>query len=111
MKLSDIRGERVIDTVADLIEPVTNIAMDEQAAKLFKREKCPEGVEPRDFMLGRVRESLPKLLKDHHADVVAILAALEGETPEEYERDLTLAKLMGGFMEAFTDEDLLAFLS
>lgn len=104
MKLSDVKGERTLEVVADLIDPICNIAQDENAAALFHREKLPKGVTPKDFLLQRVKKSAPRLLKDHKSDVVAILAAIEGATPEKYEAGLNLVKLMSDFVELMTDE-------
>ena len=39
MRLSDIQGDRVFDVIADIIDPVANIAEDDDAASFFKREK------------------------------------------------------------------------
>ena len=39
MKLSAIHGERVFDVIADIIEPIANIAGDEKASAMFRREK------------------------------------------------------------------------
>ena len=38
MRLSDIKGDRVFDVIADIIDPIANIASDETASALFKRE-------------------------------------------------------------------------
>ena len=104
MKLSDVKGERTIEVVADLIDPICNIAQDENAAALFHREKLPKGVSPKDFLLQRVKKSAPRLLKDHKSDMVAILAAIEGVTPKEYESSLNLVKLLSDFVDLMTDE-------
>lgn len=44
MKLSDIQGDRVFDVIADIIDPIANIAEDEKASAMFQREKLPEGM-------------------------------------------------------------------
>lgn len=111
MRLSDVRGERALDVVADLVEPVASIASDEEAAALFRREKCPEGMTPMQFFGQRVRASLPALLRGHKADVVAILSTIEGTTPEEYEGGLTLAKLAVDVAELMNDEAFTGFLA
>lgn len=111
MRLSDIRGERVFDVIADIMDPVYNIATDPEASKLFRREGRPEGMEAREWALRRAKESLPPLMREHKADMVAILATLEGQTPEEYAEGLTMPTLLKGIYEMLTDEDLLAFLS
>lgn len=104
MRLSDIKGERVLDVVADLIDPIANIAQDQTASALFKREKLPEGMTAKAFLLKRARTSLPALLKGHKSDFIAILATLEGNGVEEYTANLNLAKLMQDATELLTDE-------
>lgn len=104
MRLSDIKGDRVFDFLADSINPIANIAQDEAASALFKREKLPEGMSARDFTLRRVKKALPALLKGHQADIIAVLAAAEGCTKTEYKNSLTLAKLMKDAAELLTDE-------
>ena len=44
MKLSDVKGDRTLEVIADLIEPICTIAEDENAAALFKREQLPDGM-------------------------------------------------------------------
>ena len=39
MKLSDIKGERTLDVIAELIDPISNIASDKVAADLFVRRQ------------------------------------------------------------------------
>lgn len=104
MKLSDIKGERVIDVIADIIEPVYNIAADEEAAKLL------EGITG-EHAEQALLKAAPKLLKAHKADVIAILAAIEGVSAEEYAGKMTMGGLLASLVEAVTDPELLAFLS
>ena len=109
MRLSDIRGDRCIDVIADITAPVISIAQDEEAKRLFAKRACPEGVEPSDFMLSRVKEALPALLRGHKADLVQILASINGKTPEEYSDGLNLAVLMRDVVELITDEEFGSF--
>lgn len=104
MRLSDIKGERTLDVIADIIDPIANIAEDSAAAALFRREKLPEGETPKGFMLHRVRKHLPHLLKSHKEDIIAILAAIEGISAEAYAEKLDLVKLTKDFTELLTDE-------
>lgn len=104
MKLSDIKGERTIEVIADIIEPVASIATDEQAAGLLKRKKLPEGMTPNQFLAKRVREHAPQLLKTHKNDIITILSIIEGVSPEEYCEKLNLTRLIGDLIELFTDE-------
>ena len=104
MKLSDVKGERVLDVIADIIDPIANIAMDKEASRLFKRETLPEGKDRREMAIDRIRTSVPALVKGHKADVIRILSAIEGTTPEEYAESLDLLKLLRDFTELITDE-------
>jgi hypothetical protein len=108
MKLSQIKGDRVIEVVADIIDPISNIATDKKASELFKRVKLPEGADPKEFVVSRIRKSAPYLLKEHKSDIVAILAAVAGESYEAYAEKLTLVKLLEDFTELLNDEDFKA---
>lgn len=111
MKLSDIKGERVFDVIADIIDPIANVAQDKDVAEMFKRKAVPEGMEANEFFAERMRKGVPALLKGHKQDVIAILAAIEGVTPEQYEVSLDFPKLFTDVMELMTDDAFLGFLS
>ena len=104
MRLSDIKGDRVFDVIADIIDPIANIASDETASALFKREKLPEGMTAKKFLMKRARRSLPVLLKGHKSDIIAILSAIEGVSAEEYACALNLVKLVKDCTDLLTDE-------
>lgn len=111
MKLSDIKGERVFDVIADIINPIANMVQDKDVAAMFKREAVPEGMDARDFFAKRMCKGLPVLLKSHKADIIAIMAAIEGVTPEQYAESLDFSKLFTDAMELVTDNAFLDFLS
>lgn len=104
MKLSEIQGERVFDVLADIVDPIANIAEDETASALFKREKLPDGMTAKKFMIQRSRKSLPALLKGHKADIIAILSAIGDVDPDKYKGALNLVNLMRDATELLTDE-------
>ena len=111
MRLSEISGERVFDVIADITVPVLNIAMDNEASALFKREKCPKGEEPAQFMMKRIQKALPLLIKGHKEDLISIFSTLHGVEREKYVEGLNMSTLLKDFYEMMTDEQLLAFLS
>lgn len=111
MKLSDIRGDRVLDVIADIIDPIANVVQDKDVAAMFERKAVPEGMEARDFFAERMRKGMPVLLKGHKADIIAIMAAIEGVTPEQYAESLDFPKLFTDVMELVTDNAFLDFLS
>lgn len=104
MRLSDIQGERVFDIIADIIDPIANIAEDDAASALFKREKLPEGMTAKAFLIKRARKSLPALFKGHKGDIIAILSAIGGVSEEQYKSELNPIKLMRDATELLTDE-------
>lgn len=111
MKLSDIKGDRVLDVIADIIDPIANMVQDKDVAAIFKREAVPDGMEARDLFAKRMRKGLPVLLKSHKTDIIAVMAAIEGVTPEQYAASLDFPKLFADVMELVTDDAFLNFLS
>lgn len=111
MKLSDIKGDRVLDVIADVIDPIANMVQDKDVAAMFERKAVPEGMDARDFFAKRMCKGLPVLLKGHKADIIAIMAAIEGVTPEQYAESLDFPKLFTDVMELVTDDAFLNFLS
>ena len=103
MKLSDINGADVFDVIADCIEPITNIATDEKAMALFKREVVPAGANIRGLAAKRLAKGLPALMHDHKEDLVTILAAVNLADREEYAKDLTLGKLIADMTDLISD--------
>lgn len=111
MKLSDIKGDRVLDVIADIIDPIANMVQDKDVAAMFERKAVPDGMEAREFFAERMRNGMPVLLKGHKADIIAIMAAIDGVTPEQYAESLDFPKLFTDVMELVTDNAFLDFLS
>lgn len=111
MRLSDIKGDRVFDVIADLVDPVAAIATSAEAKELRTKRECPEGVDPRDYMAARIRRVLPKLIREHKGDAITVLATIEGVSAEEYAESLTLPKLIADATDLVSDEVFLDFLA
>ena len=111
MRLSDVKGERTFEVIADIIEPVYRIAQDEVAVEMLSPKPCPEGEDPKRFMARRLVAGVPALLRSHKGDLVAIMAAIEGEDAEEYAASLDLAKLVSSLTELVSDPALMGFLA
>ncbi len=104
MKLSNIKGERTFEVIVSIIDPIANLATDAEVSKLFRREKLPEGLTVKEFAVQRIKNGAPLILGAHRTDIIAILSAIEGISPEEYTEGLTFAKLISDFVELVTDE-------
>ena len=91
MKLSEIKGERALDVLADIIDPVAKICADESIKKA-------------------VNSNIPKLaivrmlLKTHKKEVIEIMAYLDGEEPDKYE--INLLTLPVKLLEIMNDPDM-----
>lgn len=104
MKLSDVKGDRVFDVIADIIDPISKIASDNEAMELFKRKKVPAGMDAKVFLMQRLKKSLPLLLKGHKKELIAILSIIQGCTAEEYAERLTLPVLFRDVADLLNDK-------
>lgn len=102
MKLSEVPGERTMDVLAAIVEPVSAIATDEK----LRHEIADAGGDKTKLAAAIA----PWLLKEHGSDVMAVLAAIEGQSVEQYEATHRLPQVMAGIMDVITDPDLLSFL-
>lgn len=107
MKLSELKGERAVEVIADLIAPITNIAMDQQNLQLFRAEKR-DGETDRDMALRDFKVKIPKLLKTHKQDVLEIICAVNEKNPE----DMSIVDIIHELLQLANDKDFLnLFLS
>jgi hypothetical protein len=109
LKLSDIQGERTLDVIADLIDPVANIAQDPNTAAIFRREKVPQGADVKAYAIKRLRTHLPALLHGHKQDIIAILASIKGVPTGEFEAGMNLKTLMEDLIDLVSDDVFMAF--
>ena len=82
MRLSDFKGEAALDALADLIEPVADVAGDSKVADLIRSKQYVKAVKV--------------AIKGHKRSVIEILAVLDGADPATYQPSLTTlpAKLL-----------------
>jgi hypothetical protein len=102
MRLSDVKGARTLDVVAEIVGPISEIIADEKVMAMF------EG--GREQVVERMGKSIPVLIRDHKRAILVTLSAIKGVTPERYEEDMTLASLVGDVYELMTDTTFLDFL-
>lgn len=100
MKLSELKGERAVEVIADLIAPITNIAEDQSNLQLFRGNK-KDGETDRESAVRNFKEKIPNLLRTHKQDVLEILCAVNGTKPE----DLSLMDIFRGAIELANDRD------
>lgn len=103
MRFRDIKGERALDVMCELIEPIASISLDEEAGDLFCRRDLPEGEDQVSFALNRLRRCYPALMGRHRAEIVHIMATIEGVSDAEYVEKLSMATLLNDLSELVTD--------
>ena len=92
MKLSEIKGERALDVIADLIDPVGRLLQDDQFKEIAQDKKRPR------------TDTIKYLLKEHKKTVIEILAVINGEDPKTYEPSLLSLPMM--LMDLIDDPDV-----
>lgn len=92
MRLSEIRGERALDVLADLLEPVTEIMTDKQVSAAYQA--------------GQRIKAVKAAIKNHKKAVIEILAVMDGADPETYEPKVVTLPMR--FIELFSDEDFVS---
>ena len=93
MRLSDFKGEAALDALADMMEPLTTILLDEEIQKLAKNNAAPISyVKP--------------MLKNCKNEVIAILAILDCKTVEEYKANMTLLSLPKQVLDLVMDPEV-----
>jgi hypothetical protein len=105
MRLSEIKGDRALDVLADIIEPVTDMAQDPEVIALFKGVR-KGGEDNKAYAMRQIKKHIPGLIRNHKTSIVAILAALDGEDPHEYAEKLNLFTVPLKLFEILTDPDM-----
>ena len=107
MKLGEIKADRAVEVIADLIAPIANIAADIPDLQIFKTERV-EGESDRDIAVRVFKEKVPVLLKEHKNDVLEILCTINDKEPE----DLSVVDIIKGAIDLTNDPDFMSlFLS
>jgi len=90
MKLSEIKGEKALELLADIIDPLTTILADEEV-----KEAANDRV-----------KAIQVVLRKYPAEIIYILALLNQEDPETYQPSLlALPKML---IELTEDEEFKA---
>ena len=112
MKLSEVKGERALDVIAEIIPPICNLASDENVKQLFSNNATlPEGMSADQFTLERIKNGLPAMMKTHKADFIHILASIEGVTDDEYAASMSIVTLIKDALDLVVDPDFRALFS
>lgn len=93
MRLSEITGDKALEVVADLIEPVSEIVTDTEVSELLRKDEKISACK--------------RILKFHQSAVIEILAVLEGENPEDYKSKVNVLTLPRKLIDIINDRALM----
>jgi hypothetical protein len=92
LKLSEIKGEKALDLLVDLLDPATEVFGDKEFADLIRKNDRK----------GAVKVAIGK----HKKSVLTMLALLRGENPDTYEPNiLEIPRLL---LELLNDPELIS---
>ena len=92
MKLSESKGEKALDVLAEIIEPAVEIMQDKKIVAAAKA--------------GKTLEIVKCACKDHKKAVITILAVLDDADPDTYE--VGVLTLPAKILELLNDPDIQA---
>lgn len=93
-KLSEYKDEEALDLLADLLDPITEMALDDKF---------------QEAMAGNRIQFVKFAIKNHKESVMQILAVLSGVPREEFHCSVITLPMM--FLELIKDRDLMSFFS
>ena len=94
MKFCEIKGERALEVMSELIEPISNIALDEDAANLFQAMEKPKDMDANQFIMHRLKKAYPALFRTHRQDLIKIAAMINDCTEAEYTATMTMQSIL-----------------
>lgn len=96
MKITDFKGEEALDLLVNIMEPVTIIFADKAVRDAYKSQ-------PKLLLVKTV-------IKSHKAEVLEIMAMLNGMSADEYKAVITIPGLIRQMLELINDKELQSFL-
>ena len=91
MRLSDYKGDEALDVLADLIDPIAEIASDREVLDILAHGK-------------KRLDAIKIMLKNHKRSVIQVLAALDREDPDTYKVSVLTLPLK--LMELLNDPEV-----
>lgn len=95
MRLSDYKGDDALDLLADLIDPIGEIASDPALIKHLQGQD--------------IKGAVKLMLKEHRKAMIEILATLDGVTPDAYMEKVNVLTLPMAMIDILNDPQLIEF--
>ena len=90
MRLSDLKGEKALEALGEIIEPAVKIMQDPAVVSAARA--------------GNTLEIVKIMCKNHKKEIITILAVLDGEDPDTYE--VSLLTLPAKLLELLNDPEV-----
>lgn len=97
---SDIKGKGALSAFAELIDPLCNLAEDEDTREMYMQKQRPEGRDTRTYIVSL----LYKVLAKHQDDFCRVMAVCYGTTPEKYAESLSYVTALQDWAALTGDE-------
>lgn len=104
MKLSEITGARAVEVIAELIQPLANIAADRENISHLFNTQPKDGETNSESTIRSLKDNVPLLLKTHNADIRQILGIVNDEDPES----LSVPAIVKGTFDLLGDDDFMS---
>ena len=111
MRLSDIKDDCAIEVIVNILDPIANIADDDEIAAIFRQEILSDGMTAGEFPMNRTIRSAPIILEKHRADIIAILAEIDGVSSEKYINARDPVNLMEDCSTLLADESFISLFT
>lgn len=110
--ISEIKGERSFDTLADVMEIAFSLAEDENVMEFVKRgEGIPEGEDALEWQMRIMKKCVPAMIRDHKDALASLIAISKNTTKAKYLKDVTPNELWKDVIAIFNDKTFIGFLS
>lgn len=111
MRLSEVKGERTFDVVAQVIPSILSIAGDKRITSILSTGRADGDTRSNEEIAAeKASQVLPLFLNTHRKETISILAAIKGQTPEEFVAEVNLMSLATDVFEMLSDEVVMGFL-
>lgn len=90
MKISEIKGEKALDVLAEIIEPLSAIFGDEEVKKAYDS--------------GTIATFAKMAIARHKKDIIAVLAGVNMMSAEEYAEQMNVFTLPVAFIDLINDD-------
>ena len=93
-KILDARGDEALDVLADLLDPVTEIAQDPEISAMMRGGKAS------------VASFVMAILKTHKSDVIRIFAVDDGVSVEEEKKLMSVLTIPARALKLFSNPEV-----